>query len=85
MIILVVLFLWWSSPQPVDAATQRVTITGGTLQSMTVNTDGMSGAVWIDAPRECATIDWTARTMSGVTLHTKRAWRDGCYTVYLPL
>jgi len=84
MIVLIVLFIWWTSPHPVDVTTQHVTITGGTLQSMTVSDDGYSGTIWIDAPIECASIDWTSRTISGVTLHTKHAWRDGCYKTYIP-
>lgn len=85
MIILIVLFIWWSSPHPVAPDTQRVIVTGGELQSMTVSNDGLSGAIWIDAPIECASIDWTARTVSGVTLHTNHTWRDECTKVYVPL
>ena len=85
MIVLIVLFIWWTSPRPVDAATQRVHVTSGELRSMTVSDDGLSGAIEIDAPRECAVIDWSARTTDGISLHTVRAWRDGCDKTYLPV
>lgn len=78
MIVLVILFIWWTAPQPVDVDTQRISITGGTLRSMTVADDGQSGVIEIDAPIECATIDWAARTTGGTYLHTIRSWRDGC-------
>ena len=85
MTLLIVLFLWWTSPRPIDPTTQRVIVTGGALQSMTVTSDGYSGGVWIDAPIECATIDWSARTTDGTYLHTVRTWRDGCHKMYMPL
>ena len=85
MTILIVLFIWWTSPRPVNPDTQHVIVTSGTLQSMTVSDDGRSGQIWINAPRECATIDWSARTMGGTYLHTIRSWRDGCDKFYVPL
>lgn len=85
MIILMVLFIWWTSPQPILVDSQRLVVTGGTLRSMDVSSDGRSGVIEIDAPRECAAIDWAARTTGGTYLHTIRAWRDGCEKVYLPV
>ena len=83
--LLIALFIWWTSPQPIDPATQQLRITGGAIQSMTVSADGRSGSVWIVASRECTTIDWSARTISGGGLRTLRAWRDECEKVYLPV
>ena len=84
MIILIVLFIYWTSPQPIDASSQQVTVTGGTLRHMEVADNGRSGVVEIEAPIVCATIDWSARTVGGTSLHTMRAWRDGCYKAYIP-
>lgn len=85
MIILITLFIWWTSPRPIDVTTQRVHITSGELRSMTVSDNGLSGAIEINALRECAAIDWSARTTDGITVHTVRAWRDGCDKTYLPV
>lgn len=85
MIILIALFLWWSSPRPIDPTTVQVTVTGGTLTRTTTALGGLSGEVWVAAERECVTIEWTARTQDGVGLRTYRAWWEGCHKVYLPL
>ena len=85
MIILIVLFIWWTSPQPVVADTQRITVTGGVLRSTTISDDGRSGVIEIDAPRECATIEWSIRTTGGSTFRSIRNWRDECDKTYLPV
>jgi hypothetical protein len=85
MIILIALFLWWASPRPVDPATVQVTVTGGVLTRTTTFLGGASGEVWIDAPRECASITWEAKTKDGVGLRTVQTWYTGCDKLYLPL
>lgn len=85
MIILIALFIWWSSPRPVDPASVQVVVTGGALNRSVTALGGLSGEVWIDAPRECATIEWSAKTTDGVGLRTVRAWYDGCDKFYIPL
>lgn len=85
MIILIALFLSWSSPRPIDPATVQITVTGGTLNRTVLFLGNSSGEVWIDAPIECATIDWRAKTPDGTTLHTVQSWRDGCKKFYLPV
>ncbi len=85
LIILIALFLWWASPRPIDPATIQVTVTGGVLTRTPTALGGLSGEVWIDAPSECATIEWTAKTTDGIGLRTYHAWWDGCNKFYLPL
>ena len=85
LILLIALFLSWTSPRPIDPASVQITITGGALNHAVTFLGNSSGEAWIDAPRECATIDWTAKTRDGVTLHTIHAYRDGCDKFYVPL
>jgi hypothetical protein len=85
LIILIALFIWWSSPRPVDPTTVQVVVTGGTLTRSVTYLGGSSGEVWIDAPRECATIEWRAKTTDGVGLRTVKAWVDDCDKFYVPL
>lgn len=85
LIILIILFVLWSSPQPIQPDTQRVVITNGTLQTLEVNSDGRSGSIWIEAPNECASIDWTAKTISGITLRSIHSWRADCIRLFVPM
>ena len=85
MIILITLFIWWTSPRPIDITTQQIHVTGGNIRSATISDDGLSGTIEIDAPRECAVVDWSARTTDGIFFRSIRAWRDECDKVYLPV
>ncbi len=78
-------FVLWSFPQKVDLQTAVVRVSGGTLRSIAVSADGRSGQINATAARDCITIEWSIRSVSGLTFRGSKAWLRDCAHLYIPI
>lgn len=78
-------FYSWSSPKPVNPASIRIDIEGGTIVENYISDDHTWGTVNMDAPRECLFMTWHAQTESGIVMYDRVTWDTDCSRLFIPL
>lgn len=78
-------FYSWNSPKPVNPASIRIDIEGGTVIENYISDDRLWGTVHMDAPRECLFMTWHSETESGIGMYDHKEWDLECDRIFIPL
>jgi hypothetical protein len=75
----------WHSPQPIDPSSIEATTTAGRVTTYITADGGLLGWVYVEAERDCLTVEVSMRSVTGIASHTVKSWQAACDRVYLPI